>query len=107
MAGAPDYFDDLKNYLDITYVDSEVDAKLIGICRRAEAHLRVMIGDSDLKFAAAMPDQAVLQLLFDCCRYIRSNALEEFDLNYASEIWALRANHHIRTAELEEGEEDD
>lgn len=102
----PDYFADLKNYLDITYDDSDADVKLSGICVRAEAYLRRVAGDPAIFFAADMEDQELLQLLFDCCRYIRSNALEDFAQNFHSELWALRANTHIQTEDAEEANAD-
>ena len=89
-----DYLAALKNYLDITYDDPDTDAKLTGICRRAEEYLRKAAGYR-ISFSAEMDDQAALQLLFDCVRYIRSNALEEFADNFAGELWALRALYHV------------
>lgn len=94
----PDYFDALKLYLDITWDDSQTNMKLQGIATRAEAYLRNAAG-KQITFSASMEDQNALQLLFDCCRYIRSKALDEFGVNYADELWALRANAHIDAME--------
>lgn len=97
----PDYFDDLKAYLDITWDDNATDTKVLGIAARAEVYLRKAAGKPIL-FSVDMADQNVLQLLYDCCRYIRGNALDEFGVNYGSELWALRANTHIEAMEEED-----
>jgi hypothetical protein len=99
---APDYFDALKNDLDITYDDPETDAKLLGQCRRAEAYLRTASGHGWLTFSVNMADQELLQLLFDCVRYIRSNALNRFAENYGDDLFRLRSMSHIWEQEREE-----
>jgi hypothetical protein len=94
----PEYFEDLKNYLDITFDDDDIDAKLSGICTRAEAYLNKAAGG-----AVDLTDQSALQLLFDCIRYIWSGSLDEFAQNYADDLFMLRANVHADTV----NEEDD
>ena len=93
-----EYFEDLKNYLDITFDDDAIDAKLSGICTRAEAYLNKAAGG-----AVDLTDQSVLQLLFDCIRYIWSGSLDEFAQNYVDDLFMLRANVHADTV----NEEDD
>ena len=94
-----DYFWDLKNYLDITFDDSDTDNKLRGICERAEAYLSKVAGKS-LDFT----DTALRQLLFDCIRYIWSGSLDEFAKNYADDLFMLRANVHAYTDPEDDGE---
>lgn len=94
------YLEALKLSLDITWEDEQTDRKVRGIARRAEAYLRKAAG-KDIQFSFDMEDQALLQLLFDCARYIRCNALDEFGVNYASELFALRANAHVEGMEAE------
>lgn len=96
----PDYFDEVKNYLDITYQDYDTDEKLFGICMRAEAYLSKRAG-SNIIFSSHMSDGNLLQLLFDCIRYIWSGALDEFAVNYADDLFMLRANTHADAVEEE------
>lgn len=104
FGGQQDYFCDLKNYLDITFEDPDLDQKLGGICRRAESYLSQAAG-KQIYFGRDMEDQNVLQLLFDCIRYIWNNSLDEFGINYQSELMMLRANTHIDQMEMEDEQE--
>jgi hypothetical protein len=85
---------DVKNYLDITWTDADTDSKLNGIIVRARSILQKYAG-CDLAFS----DESEKQLLFDCVRYIYSNAYEEFGVNFAGELIALRARHAVEEAE--------
>ncbi len=96
----PDYFNEIKNYLDITYHDTDTEDKLNGICTRAEAYLSKRAGRT-IEFSIDMDDKDLLQLLFDCVRYIWSGSLDEFAVNYADDLFMLRANTHADTAEEE------
>ena len=99
-----DYFFEIKNYLDITFTDEDVDKKLLGVCERAESYLSKVAGSS-LTFSKNMEDKSLLQLLFDCVRYIWSGALDDFAKNYADDLFMLRANHHADTFAEEETSE--
>lgn len=81
--------DELKNYLDITWNDEKTDSKLSGILRRAESIISSYAGVT-LDFELNSSEK---QLLFDCCRYIYNNALEDFGKNFHSELVMLRAVH--------------
>lgn len=80
--------DELKNYLDITWNDTATDSKLEGILERAESIISSYAGTT-LDFE----DLCDKQLLFDCCRYIRCNALEDFKTNYSAELIMIRAKY--------------
>lgn len=95
---AADYFYEVRNYLDITYTDQDTDTKLTGICSRAEAYLNKAAGCT-IEFSKNMEDKSVLQLLFDCIRYIWSGALDDFAKNYADDLFMLRANVHVNQEE--------
>ena len=84
MAGA--MLDHLKNYLDITYEDAQVDKKLSGIMERGKAYLDNVAG-GELDYD---DDNIPRQLLFDYCRYARNNVLEMFEENFKAELIALR-----------------
>ena len=96
-----DYFYDIKNYLDITFTDDELDLKLEGVCERAESYLSKAAGSS-IEFSINMEDKSLLQLLFDCIRYIWSGALDDFAKNYADDLFMLRANVHASKEDSDE-----
>ena len=85
----PDYFEALKNDLDFTYEDESREAKLLNTCQRAERWLSNRIGENP-GFSINMESGHLLQLLFDCVRYIENGALDEFEKNYADDIAAAR-----------------
>ena len=91
--------EELKNYLDITWNDTNTDDKVSGILERAKQILNGYAGT-----ALTYEDGADKQLLFDCCRYIRSNALEDFKNNFSAELIILRAKYFVKAAESDEGE---
>ena len=94
-----DEFQEVKNYLDISWNDPETDARIAGIIQRAKAALKNKIGNVDFE-----KDEAAKQLLLDCCRYINAGILDEFYKNYESEI--LFFFHFNRIGAMEHGSEE-
>lgn len=92
--------DELKNYLDITWDDADSDSKLSGILERAETILCSYAGTT-IDFTENLSEK---QLLFDLCRYIRSNALEDFKNNFSAELIMLRAKYQTEAVEDDEEE---
>lgn len=88
-------FNELKNYLDITWNDPATDEKLQGILNRATSVLNNYAG-SEIDFSANENEK---QLLFDCCRYIYNNVFEEFKINFSAELITLRAKYKIISEE--------
>ncbi len=84
--------EELKNYLDITWKEESTDNKLEGILKRAGVILSDYAGET-LNFGDTQENEK--QLLFDCCRYIYNNALEDFKTNFGVELLILRANHAV------------
>lgn len=78
--------EEAKNYFDITWDDPDGDSKLSGILLRGMAYLERIAGDA-LDFAA---DDQPRELLLEYARYVRSNALEDFQGNYRHELVALQ-----------------
>lgn len=93
----------VKNYLDITWDDSDTDAKLTGIISRAEATLESYAG-VELDFSEEGTPEA--QLLLDLCRYIWWDCFEDFKTNYRSELIMLRANAMTAADDTEEEDYD-
>lgn len=89
-----------RNYLDITWVDEELDRKLTGIIRRGMDYIGKW-GGPGLNFTAEGQPKA---LLLDYCRYARSNALDEFRVNYGQDLRELQWERAQRLAAGWEGE---
>lgn len=91
MALPDGLLDAVRNYLDITWTDDAGDAKLSGIIERGTKYLDNIAGEA-LDYTV---EDAPRQLLFDYCRYVRSNALEEFANNYLHELLSLQNQKEV------------
>jgi hypothetical protein len=81
----------VRNYLDITWADADLDKKLTGIIERGIKYIDSVAG-------AAMDyevEDKPRGLLLDYCRYVRSNALNEFQINYQHELLSLQMAQDI------------
>lgn len=76
----------VKNYLDITWDDPDGDTKLSGIIARGMRYLNKAAG-AELDYTI---EDKPRELLMDYCRYVRSNALDEFQRNYLHELLSLQ-----------------
>lgn len=81
----------VRNYLDITWTDADGDKKLIGIIFRGMAYIDKAAGETCDYTAEDKPRE----LLFDYCRYVRSNALDVFQSNYLSELISLQNQKEV------------
>lgn len=84
-----------KNYLDITWHDPAGDNKLFGIIARGKKYLDKVAG-AELDYLA---EDKPRELLFDYCRYVRSNALDEFQNNYLHELLSLQISEEVKAHE--------
>lgn len=92
MITLPDgLLDSAKNYLDITWEDDAGDEKLSGILARGMKYLNSVAG-AELDYTIEDKPQ---ELLFDYARYVRSNALDEFQNNYLSELLSLQIGQEL------------
>lgn len=89
----------VKNYLDITWVDEEADKKLAGIIKRGIKYINNIAG---AEFDYTVEDKP-LELLLDYARYVRSNALDEFQINYLHELLSLRISEEVAAFDKEQG----
>jgi len=85
---------DVKNYLNITYEDEDIDRKLEGIVRRAESHIREVTAAEENELT-----DTESQLVLDCCRYIFNDAFEDFDGNFLGVINGARAKRETAAME--------
>lgn len=81
----------VRNYLDITWESAELDRKLTGIINRGKAYLDRIYGDG-LDYGE---ETKGLELLLEYVRYVRSNALQDFARDYASELNALHIDGEV------------
>ena len=88
---------EVKNYLNITYRDNDIDAKIKGILQRAEARIRNRVGiSSDTKLT-----ETEEQLVLDCCRYLFNDAAEIFEDNFMVDLETARNNRMIEAYRAE------
>lgn len=83
--------DAVRNYLDITWSDDAGDEKLSGIVARGMKYLDGVAGEA-LDY---MVEDKPRELLMDYCRYVRSNALDEFQQNYLPELLTLQNQKEV------------
>jgi len=88
---------EVKNYLDITWTDTDTDSKLTGIVERGIKYIDKIAGTEQDYTDNDKPKE----LLFDYCRYVRSNALEQFKTNYLHELIALRISEEVDKYEID------
>lgn len=89
--------EDVKNYLDITWEDPAGDIKLSGIIARGINYIDRIAG-STMDYTK---EEKPRELLFDYCRYVRSNALEEFQKNYLHELLSLQISQGVAAYEAD------
>ena len=83
--------DAVRNYLDITWNDDAGEEKLSGIVARGMKYLDGVAGEA-LDY---MVEDKPRELLMDYCRYVRSNALDEFQQNYLPELLTLQNQKEV------------
>lgn len=83
--------DDVRDYLNITWQDPITDKKITGIIKRGMKYLDKTAGE-DLDYST---EDKPKELLLDYCRYVRSNALEQFQNNYLSELLSLQNEREV------------
>jgi hypothetical protein len=85
----------VRNYLDITWEDPAGDEKLSSIIARGIRYLDKTTG-AELDYTV---EDKPRELLLDYCRYVRSNALNEFAINYQHELLSLQISQEVKDYE--------
>ena len=80
-----------RNRLNITWPDPEGDEKLTGILLRGMAYLDDIAGEP-LDYTL---EELHRELLFDYAVYVRAEALDEFQANYAPELLKLQTRKEV------------
>lgn len=88
---------DIKNYLDITWEDETTDKKITGIIKRGMKYIDGVAGGTMDYTIEDKPKE----LLLDYCRYVRSNALEQFQNNYLHELLSLQMREEVAAYEAD------
>jgi len=70
--------EDVKNYLDITWTDTDSDLKLTGIIERGQNFLNKKT-NSSLDYET---EGRAKELLLEYCRFSRNGILNEFEIAY-------------------------
>ncbi len=89
---------EVKNWLDITWDDTDADAKLEGQIRRGIAYISSKTGVEPSAFDGDDPNERAKELLFNYVLYDRSGAVNEFKKNYRSDIIGLRICWEVQNA---------
>jgi hypothetical protein len=97
MALPTGLLDAVRNYLDISWVDDAGDVKLSSIIARGMKYLDAAAGET-LNYAIEGKPR---ELLMEYCRYVRSNALDEFQKNYLHELMSLQIEREVLRYALE------
>lgn len=88
--------DDVLNALDITFDDDATKKKIKEIIQQGKARLEELKGGK-IDFSA---DQTARMLLFSFCRYGRSNAIEQFEHDFACQLTAFTLNAAVEKVEI-------
>lgn len=83
---------EVRNYLDVTWDDEDLDKKLKGIIARGINRLNNVAG-TELDYTL---EDSPKEILFEYCRYARSNALEEFEKNFVADLNFLRMREEVK-----------
>lgn len=83
---------ELKNYLNITWIDVDTDLKIEGIGIRGMKYMEVIAGNT-LDFEV---EDKPKELLFEYCRYVWSDAFNEFQVNYMAELLSLQQAEQVK-----------
>lgn len=86
---------EVKLYLNIRYDDPDEDQKVQGFIERGKSLINKYAG-TELNYNEEEPHK---QLLFDYCRYARSQATEMFEKNYLHDLVALREQEEVKNYE--------
>jgi len=81
----------VRNHLDITWTDASLDGKLTGYLKRGITRINEL-GSEEFDYSV---EGLPRDLLFERCRYFRSNAGELFEKNFQSEIVSLRLRQGV------------
>lgn len=80
--------EDILNELDMTFADEGIKKKMLDIMQRGRGRLEELKGGK-IDFTKEMTAR---ELLFSYCRYGRSNAIEQFEHDFSSQLTFFALN---------------
>lgn len=83
-----------KNYLDITWTDEAADLKLTGQLKRGIDYIISKTGVDSSAFETEGREQ---ELLFNYVLYDRSGSVDQFKVNYRSDLIGLRMRQEVES----------
>ena len=86
------YMDAVKRHLNITWSDTDTDAKLTDLMADAEYALNHMLGAEVDYFTPGMERR----LYLDYCLYAWNDCVNEFDSAYRAEIYRIRHKYEVK-----------
>ena len=96
---------DVKSYLNITWDDEDTNRALTGEMERAKGIIGQYAGCAfDTLISSGNAKEYIEQLFLDCVRYIHYHSYEDFKVNFAAELTALRIAVQCDAAEAVENE---
>ena len=81
-----------KNYLDITWTDEAADLKLTGQLKRG---INYIISKTGVQASAFEVEGREQELLFNYVLYDRSGSVDQFKVNYRSDLIGLRMRQEV------------
>ncbi|CAM2079367.1 MAG: Phage gp6-like head-tail connector protein [uncultured Clostridium sp.] len=90
--------EEVKDYLNITWVDERTENNITGMIKRGMAYLQKVAGVPSLDFKKEDTPKA---LLLDYVRYANSQALELFETNFRGELLSLHLEYQAKGVDLD------
>lgn len=94
---------EVKNYLGITWTDTDLDTQLTGMIRRGIAYISGKTGVDVNAFSGENVNYRAQELLFNYVLYDRAGSVNQFKINYKADIVGLRINWEVENASDAEG----
>ena len=94
---------EVKNYLGITWNDSDMDTQLTGMIRRGIAYISSKTGVEVTAYTGEDVNLRAQELLFNYVLYDRAGSVNDFKVNYRADLIGLRMNWEVDNAPAAEG----
>ena len=94
---------EVKNYLGITWTDSDMDTQLTGMIRRGIAYISSKTGVEVTAYTGEDVNYRAQELLFNYVLYDRAGSVNDFKVNYRADLIGLRINWEVDNAPAAEG----
>ena len=103
LNNASDLLSIVRNHLDITWEDPQMDEKIESWIQDGMARIDYYAGEN-LEYvepSSELGARRPRELLLAYCRYARSDALDQFESNYSDELRGFRRLKEVRRLETD------